>query len=285
MKEKKKFMIDFVNLMEPLPLRMDINHPKMDMYWQSEQWILEPVENGRRFQCLITDKIRFSTKHENRVFENLPQKIPNILEDIQSLNLQNTLFDGYLTSELQKEKQLQYVLTDVIFFNDNIIYDFPLWDRKEKLKTINQTKNLKISNYYNNSKYEIYQELRCNYDMFFFKDLDSPYIFGKSSRWKSLKEPQKYNCVLMKINEGSGKYKNMCGSITVGQYKSNKLIEITNVSGISYDDRVKFFNEPEKFINKVVEIKALKKTKDNFREASFSQLREDLQPEQCVWKA
>lgn len=294
-------MINFVNLMEGLNIHVDIHHELMDMYWQSDQWILEPLIIGRRQQCLIDkDNITFSAKSEESGSSLSINKVRHIIEDIRATVPDQTLIDGYITYEndlkktiqifastdknalsLQSEKKMKFIVSDVIFWDNSVLFDFPLFERKQKLKLIKQTENLKIIDFFVNRKYEVYEKLKLNYEAFYFKDFESEYTFGKSRHWKLLKEPKTFFVVIMDVLEGTGKFKNLCGALSVGQFKNGKLQYITNIGGINYDERALFFNQKQKFINKVIEIKALERTEKSFREARYVKVRDDLSLEDC----
>lgn len=294
-------MIRLVNMMEGASLNIDKNHERMDMYWQSDQWVLEPMEKGRRYQCIIENGvISFFTKSEKSCSRSINGKIPHIVESIIKKIPDQSLIDGYITIQdeiktlqilessvdnalrLQKKGKLDFVISDIVYWNDDQFFELPLFDRRKKIEEIQEDEHLKISKNFINDKYNVYQNLRSDYDVFYFKDLDSPYIFGKSSMWKILKEPQSFYVTILDVLEGKGKFENMAGSLAVGQNRNGKMTYITNIAGLNGDDRIIFFQNKEKYINKVIEIKALKRTINKFSEARFYKLREDLDPSICI---
>lgn len=294
-------MLEFVNLMEGVPIKLKPENERMDAFWKSDEWVLEPIEKGKRYQCLITDIIEFSSSKQDSHPKSIQDKIPYIIEELKKLP-KNSLLDGYITCydyektlqvletniegslELQKQSgKLNFVIMDVIYLNGKTIFDLPLFDRRKFVEKIKGNYLKPIDNFFN-TKYEIYEKIKNSYDAFYFKSLDSVYFFRKSRKWRVLKELKTYFCIILDIIEGKGKYKNVCGSLEVGQFKNCKLTKITNISGMNMDDRILFFEEKKKFINKIIEIKVLKKTENNFIEAIFSKLRNDKTQEDCVFE-
>lgn len=267
-------MPDFVELMEGVPINISVESDRMEMYWYSNEWILEPAA-GRRVQCLIDSRTSFSTKTKTGTIE---LNVPHIIDDLQQIP-KNTLLDGFITDD-----NSQFVVSDVIFWNDNSLAENSLFDRKIQLKTIVQTKNVRLSQTFFDLKHDNYEKLKDTYDTFYFKNLDSPYHFGRSRTWRIFKEPKSFFVVIMGVTEGKGKIKNMCGAFQIGQYKDNQLTHITNVSGMSNEDRVRFYQQREQLINKVIEIKAFSRTKTSFDEARFYRLRDDIDPKSCIFQ-
>jgi len=148
-------MIQFVNLMEPTQL--DPNDEKMDMYWESNEFILEPIEEGRRYQCLISENnVAFSTKKERSKKGLIDDKVPEIIENLKTIIPQNSLLDGYLTTgnynetlrilesktetslELQKKHHLKFIIMDVIYWNNEQLAH-PFFDRRKIVEKIKNT--------------------------------------------------------------------------------------------------------------------------------------------------
>jgi len=299
---KKVCMVEFVKLMQGTPLRLELDDSRMEMYWQSNQWILEPIVRGRRYQCLIKGgEVNFSTIQGNGQSPIL-DKVQHIVEEIKQIIPDNTLIDGYITAnnntnltlqiletsiERQSEdelKQLNFIISDVIYLKNKCIFENPLVERKNILKDFKFNNYINIIDTHLNFKNKEYNKLKKIFDSFYFKDLDTPYSFKKSSKWKIINKPEIYFCVIMDILGGkNGKYKNMCSTLSVGQFKDGELKKITNVGGMSMDNRIEFFINKKKYINTVVEIKALGRSDNNFIDARFSKLRNNLTPEDCVW--
>jgi len=171
--------IDFVGLMEGSLIRVDADHPSMDKYWQSEQWILEPIEKGRKYQCLIkNDDVSFlsrqgaSSYNNQSIINNIKKEIPN-----------NSLIDIIV-----KESLNDLVIYDIIYWDSNEFLQETLFDRRKKLESIQEIDSIKISKTFIKDKYKIYLSLKDSYYGFYFKNLDSEYICGHlSSQWKILK--------------------------------------------------------------------------------------------------
>jgi ATP-dependent DNA ligase len=294
-------MADFVDFMEGTKLKISENDDRMEEFWQSDEWLLEQVPIGRRVQCLITNegKVKFSGKSK------IENKVPQIIQDINELGFpKDTLLDGYLTagdyartvqmieyddSKSVKEQKasgaLRFILTDLIMLKDRDIYNFPLFDRMKALSDFCSVSSyVEVSQKYRKSKKELYEQLKGTCEVFIFKLLNSPYIFGTSGYWKILKVKKPYFVVILDITEGKGKYKGACGSLEVGQYKNEKLVRFTSVGmGMDMDTRINFLKDKNNFINKVIEIRALNRTKKSFNEAIFYSLRNDLNPKNCIY--
>jgi len=289
-------MIDFVPFMEAVNFK-DIVPEKIEEYWQSDQWGLEPTEKGRRYQ-FRTDDFSFSSRSQEPLNT---QKIQHIFDELQTLPT-GCLFDGILTSgnynetiqilefplqkclEVQERKPLYFVLTDILFCNDEDICTLPLFDRRNILTSmIREFKYSRASNIYSDKKQEMYDSLKIVYDSFYFKDLESQYSFNKSRRWRLYKEPQIFFAVVTDVIVDTGKFENMAGTLQISNYINGKLKKITNIGGMSTDDRITFFNDKEKIIGKVVEFKAQQKTNSTYSEARFVGIREDIDPQSCIF--
>lgn len=299
-------MADFVKLMQGTPLKWDLDDERMEMFWESNQWVLEPVIKGRRYQCLIQDgNVSFSTIMGNNISQ-IDDKVGHLVEQLRNFT-DETLLDGYITANndvnrtlhiletpMEKLQQnechlLNYVISDIIYNGEVCTFEYPFFDRRKILEQLEldgciPTSYIRLSDLYYDLKFKRYKEINSDFDAFYFKDLDSTYTFRKSTKWKIFKELQRQNVVIMDIVEGNGRYEGMCGLVSIGQYKNDELVHITNVSGMSTDDRIDLFLNRDKYLGKVLEIKVLGKSDNNFIEARYSKLRLDLEPGICVWE-
>jgi len=294
--------MNFVDLMVGRSIKPDISFEKMQELWYSEQYILEPIQNGKRYQCLITDSIDWNTLNANNTPKSIRNKIIHVINKIEEIFPKDTLLDGYIScgdysktmqilessdekaNEIQRNEQLflKYEIMDIIYIGGYYLFNFPLFERKRRLKEI-EGDYISIVNYVSRNKKEILEQWKNEYNSFYFKDLASEYVFGNSSKWKIYKEPQIFYGVIMNIIEGRGKYKNMAGSLEIGMYVDGELKKITNIGGMNTDQRVLFFHNSSDYIGKIVEIKALEKSKNNLLEARFENLAEDKTRNDCIF--
>ena len=82
-----------------------------------------------------------------------------------------------------------------------------------------------------------------------------------------------------------GKYADQVGSIIFGKYdkRGGKIIPLGKCSGFSDPLRLKFTQNPKKYIGKVIEISAMENTAAGFyRHPQFKQFRQDKNPNQCI---
>ncbi len=73
------------------------------------------------------------------------------------------------------------------------------------------------------------------------------------------------------------------GSLKIGMYKNNQIIQIGNLSGLTE----KILSNWEKYIGKVVEITAMEIMNSDYkglRHPKFIQIREDKNPKECIWE-
>lgn len=81
-------------------------------------------------------------------------------------------------------------------------------------------------------------------------------------------------------------YYNWKNAIKLGAYKDGKITEVGTVaSGLTDADRKDMGRNPEHWLNKVVEVQCMSTTKDGaLRHPVFRRLREDKNPEECLWE-
>lgn len=132
------------------------------------------------------------------------------------------------------------------------------------------------------------------------KDLRAPYGTG----WFKVKKVKTWDVVIMGFEAASEESKKsdgtvsvtdfhakgLIGSIQFGMYQSGNLVQLGTASGFSMELRRKMSAEPNKYIGKVIEIKAQERTKTGkFRHARVAKgkdgkekFREDKAPTQCI---
>ena len=301
-------MVDFVDLMEGRSIGLEENDPEMEKYWYGENWILEPTCQAKRFQCLISDQIRFQGKKLHYKNPYLHRKIPHIISDIKSLSLPpETLLDGYLSFDNDDSTTLyrflslksmlnvqdmyvhfgliKFYITDLIFFDKQEIFSLPLFDRKKQLgKIIVEKENVKLQKTYISKKLEMYNSLKDEFKMFIFKNIESVYKFGVSSNWLIFKMPTSYYMIIIGfIENDKEEFRHMVLALEGAQFKNGKIEKIMNVPVHGTDNRLVLFQKKDELKDKVFEIKALEKKSGKYQEARFFCLREDLKLEDCIY--
>lgn len=111
-----------------------------------------------------------------------------------------------------------------------------------------------------------------------FKRTGALYIPGKkpADNWIKGKKKIYLDAVIMGYNEGTGKNKELFGSIQFGLYCDGKLKKMGNTSsGMNDETRAKIAADPDGMIGRVIEIEAIQESVKSFRNAVFIRLRED----------
>jgi ATP-dependent DNA ligase len=295
-------MIEFVNLMEARSLVA--LEEKMDEYWYSDNWTMEPIYQGIRYQCLIDDtgELKFLGKKKDYK-ENSMYLLTELIEEIKSYNLpKNSLFEGYLTfgNDQQKayqflksneineiSKNLEFYFTDIIYLENKEFFLMPLFDRRSRLISLIQDKKLvKIQKSYTTNKKDKFEELKDSIKVFLFKDLESIYAFKQSMSWRIFKRPKSFFMIVTGFveNNKDEQYKGMVMALEGGQFKGGQIIKIMNVPVHSNDSRRYLYNSKKEILGQVFEFLALEKTKKGkFQETRFVNIRSDLKPEKCIY--
>jgi ATP-dependent DNA ligase len=230
--------------------------------------------------------------------------LTNLTKEIKSYNLpKNSLFDGYITFENDQKKafrfiksiytdednfrrQFEFYFTDVIYLNNEAMFNSPLVARLQVLKNLfsTETRRVKLQKGYIVNKKEVYSQLKHEYKIFMFKDLDSVYSFKQSSYWRILKVPQTFYMVIMGFVESQEeKFRGMVMALEGGLYKNGVLSKVMNIPVHSNENRSYLYHKKSEILGKVFEFLALDKTdKGKFDEARFVGIRDDMKSESCI---
>lgn len=302
-------MAEFVRLMEGPTILFDPEDERIEELWESEEWLMQPVPEGRRYQCLLEEdgEFHFQNRDPESQLPQLGRRIGHIVDELRTHKLPpNTLIDGFivsrtndsiLTSQMieqseigslrlqQEHGQLEYLVWDVIFLKDEELFEYPLFDRRLKMTELfKKRKCVRLIEGFDLRKKEAYDKMKEHYRSFTFKQLGSSYHFGRIMTWKVLRRTESHLVVITDVNEGKGRFTGMCGSLGVGQYMDGELRRITNISGLDNDDRLDFFRNRDQYVGRVIEIKASGRSDDNFFDARYYRLRFDKKPEDCVFE-
>jgi ATP-dependent DNA ligase len=99
---------------------------------------------------------------------------------------------------------------------------------------------------------------------------------SRSKDWIKVKACDTYDGVIMGFNQGEGKYVNTLGALSIGQYIGGVLTEVATISGMTDEDRDKFWNNQNAYLNTCVEFLAQQKTPDKrYRHPRFVRCRPD----------
>lgn len=278
----------------------------LDRFWYSDQWIMEPVQLGVRYQCLVYEKgkIRFHGKRKKYTQQDKLQSITKIVDSINLNNLpEQTLFEGYLTFDNDRTKSYRFLklehidqelidsanfyVTDIIYHAGNDVFNLPLFDRKNIInKIFVEDEVLKIQQGYTKEKIQTYDRLKDQIQVFIFKDLAARYSFKQSLACRIYKIPLTYFMIVMGFVESPDpRLKKMVVAIEGGQLKEDELVKIMNIPVHSNDMRVVLYNNKDKFMGKVFEFLASEKSdkEDKYQEARFVKMREDKKLEDCIF--
>lgn len=300
-------MIDFVDLIEPRSLGI-YSEKDQDKFWYSDQWIMEPIYQGIRYQGLVyaPGKIRFHGKKREYKQQDKVEKLTSIMSVFDSLNLpEQTLFEGYLTfgndmskafkflkvEDLDKdlENNAQFFVTDLIYCSGRDVYNMSLFDRKPILNKLFENTNsdlVAVQHGFYKDKQKTFESLKDKIKVFLFKDLAAKYSFKQSSSSRIYKIPQSYYMVVMGFVESPDpRLKKMVVAIEGGQLKNGHLEKIMNIPVHGSDIRVVLYNNRDKIQGKVFEFLATEKSEDDdkYQEARFVQLRDDKKLEDCIF--
>lgn len=301
-------MIEFVDLMEGRSLGSIDNESDQDKFWFSDQWVMEPILLGIRYQCLVDDSglLSFHGKRKNYKDKDRFLMLPNIVQELQNNRFPpQTLFEGYVTFNNDKteayrflklehlDEQLvenaQFYITDVIYYNSKDVYNLPLFDRKTILsKHFKESEHVKIQKFFALNKKNTFEQFeKKDVKVFMFKDLSARYSFKQSVACRVYKIPQQYFMVAMGYVENKEKeeLRNMVVALEGGQLQKGELVKIMNVPVHSNDSRISLYNIRDSIVGKVFEILATEKTeKDSkYQEARFIQMRDDKKLENCIF--
>ena len=121
---------------------------------------------------------------------------------------------------------------------------------------------------------------KAGYEGIMIKDVNSPYVFKRSSFWLKYKSKhftdaptlETMDCKIINFDEGKGKYEGTLGALVVKQSNGN----ICRVSGMTDKQRNIFWNNQDKIIGMYVEVSYQELSNDgNMRFPIFKRLRRD----------
>lgn len=103
------------------------------------------------------------------------------------------------------------------------------------------------------------------------KDMASPWTAKRSWAWMKIKDELSIDVPVLGMKEGTGKYKGTCGALIV-QYKGKEV----PVSGMTDEERHKFWANPKSIVGKIVEVEYQQETvHGKLRHPRFKRIRFD----------
>lgn len=220
---------------------------------------IEPKYDGFRIQVHKINEEVFSF---SRNLENTSSMFPDIIESAKKLSFKKIIFEGeaigfnpktnaflpfqetiqrkrkYNIESIAKAIPLKVFVYDLLFLEDQEIWQEPFWKRRERLEKIFQNQNSSMFKLCEqiivNSASEIQQQftkyLKLNLEGIMAKKLNSPYRPGKRSfNWVKYKKGMEqktvdtFDCLIMGYYVGKGKRAQFgIGAFLVGIYDPKK---------------------------------------------------------------
>ena len=213
----------------------------------------------------------------------------------------------------QGGKWIHYRIFDILRHPDGTwLISKPLHERKQILtdltKLIETEDFVRINPWYKTNKQALVDQwLAEGREGGVLKHKDGLYVCGTRPLWNQIKVKQELedDVVIIGFNAPerlyNGKnietwpywendepvtkhhYLKLVGSLVIGKYRKGQLVEVGNVTGISEELRTAFTRAPEKYINRVIKIKAMEMTEDQaYRHANFIDFHPDKNPKECI---
>jgi hypothetical protein len=203
------------------------------------------------------------------------------------------------TMATDPSKRLHYMLIDIREYQGHNLINEPYWVRRAILEHVYWNYIVEIQASFGH-QYIVLPEIltgdpneefgriiRRGGEGVIFKRTDALYIPGKkpANNWVKGKKKITYDVVMMGLNEGTGKNKDIFGSIKFGHYVDGKLVACGNCSsGLDDKTRQYIYDNADRMIasKQVFEIEAIQESVKSFRNAVFLRLRDDKDASECV---
>jgi DNA ligase-1 len=265
--------------------------------WPNEEWAKWQIEAKRDgFRLLIVGGVAQS--RSGKPLHN----IDHILETLGSYK--NVVFDGELhgdtweqtshvarASKSERSEKLTYTIFDCLTITEwrQQFAVAPLWQRQESLfaaKQLLENPYIKFVkpfyvNGYEGFEYLHNRNLAMGCDGTVLKRKDSLYEFKRTKTWLKVKPVLDCDCLVVGMEEGTGKYKGLLGSLVVlpalNGVDGKPVAATTKVSGMDDAHRVEWWRNNSKIVGKVIEV-SYRKVNPSGRlvEPRFVRIRTDL---------
>lgn len=300
-----------MKIIEPAKIRGNIK----TMQKKNVTLIYEAKLDGSRYVLYkIGNEIKLLGRNKSKVSGKFVDKINNVKHIKEwALNIEDDFIidgeiwhrDGFgvcagiMNSKLERSEQIQnkkgklfYYLFDIIKLNDEDLRKNTYINRRSKLMDfINDNKNdyIRIVPVIGSSDIEdvdsaFSDAINVGWEGLVIKTSNGAY---KDSEWAKKKAEKTYDYVITGfINSESEKYKGKgIAAIKLGLYDGDCLEEVGKCSGMSDFWRSEFYNDTEKFINKVIEVKGQEMfSTGSLRHPNFVRIRDDLTPKEQTFQ-
>jgi|GEM_PF-7114547 len=290
---------------------------KLEELYLDPNYIGERKFDGSRYALQIADDGIFFTSRKESVKGGMVDKtknVPQIVEEMKKLPV-GTILDGEVdvrenvrnfkfvqsvmgslperALQLQEAKEkLVYKVFDILEFAGENLRDKTLLERRSILEQhISKDKfcYLVLVEQFINKKELYNEEISRGQEGIMLKNLQSIYVEDKSpcKTWYKVKAHETYDGVVLGYKFGTlgSKYEKDLGTLTVHQYVDGQLIHVSDVGGLTVQERKEFkerLDRGEKFI---VEFDAYGKFEDThrYRHPSFVRERTDKNEKDCKY--
>lgn len=124
-------------------------------------------------------------------------------------------------------------------------------DSSSRLSHLRLVKRIHVEPHYDNIKKLHDEFVSEGYEGAMIKDLDASYKFGRGPEVMKLKAFYDADCVVLRVEEGTGKFSQTCGNLVV----DFNGVEVGVGSGLTDALREQIWDDPDSFIGRVVEIR------------------------------
>lgn len=298
--------------LDPAPARG--KHPNLNDLWNHPQWIAETKADGWRYLMHFGGDCRrtyLTGRHISKSTGKFSEKglcAPNLTPSIPTPRLGYTVVDGEVmppvgfqfrdlagimnvtpakaSRRIQEIGVPQFFTFDLLFYDGEDVRQSPLAVRRNLMYSLHRTifkssKSVFTMTSAEIQKYKFYESIISQGgEGVILKDLSS--VYGKG--WIKVKRFHTLDCVITGFTKGKGKYEGMIGAVEVSVYKKGKLVKVGQVSGMTDHKREVISESPEKYLGKVLEIKAQEFLKNSLRHPRWSRLRHDVNARSATWE-
>jgi bifunctional non-homologous end joining protein LigD len=206
-------------------------------------WVYEEKYDGLRFLAYKEeDRIQLVSRNEI----DRTSRFPHIAEAIRSLRPTTLLLDGEIVAfdrqEISRFQLLQqgkgepfYAVFDCLFVDGKDLRREPLSERRAALENVlNQSEFLMLSRRLADNGLQAYRLAQHRgFEGLVAKDISSPYVEGRSSKWLKVKVHQEDEFVIVGYTPPAGAREHF-GALLLGAYKDGKLHYVGKV-GTGFD--------------------------------------------------
>lgn len=255
--------------------------------------LTEKLDGFRLATIIHNDKIEFYSR-QGQLVEGLIEVEEDMKEFCKVNKIHNAFFDGELVAvnceELSSDENykivtktarskgikrgLKYNIFDTLRYEDFVSQkcDTEYYKRRWLLNELSKNVNLTYINIlpvlYNGSDKDMIMEYlnkaRENHKEGIMINLDNGvYEFKRSNSLLKVKVMQDADLRIVDIYEGTGKNKGKLGGIIVEFIYENHIYRCECGSGFSDDERIEYWNNPEKILNKIATIQYFEISKND----------------------